>query len=219
MEDVSRLKIRKTTLRSLLLIGGMFAFAFALVPLYNVFCDITGLNGRSESLNQAAKQVDEIEVDLSRQVRLQFLATNHRGMPWEFRPNRADIVVHPGEIHTITYYAGNPTTHFMTAQAIPSVSPGQAASYLRKLECFCFNEQTLAAGGKMDMPVRFYVHKALPTDINTLTLSYTLFDITKEGDEEKESPPQPMDPSSRNKATETSKEDSATDGSMDPTSH
>ena len=180
MTKDKRSEVRRTTLRYLLLIVGMFAFAFALVPLYDVLCDITGLNGRSSRLTETVRQIDEIEIDESRFVRVQFLATNNKGMPWKFHPNEQERLVHPGEIHTVTYYAANPTTRFMTAQAIPSVSPGQAASYLRKLECFCFNEQSLAAGDSMDMPVRFFVHKALPPDITTITLSYTMFDISAE---------------------------------------
>ena len=169
-------KVYGTTLRSLLLIAAMFAFAFALVPLYNVFCDLTGLNGRSSKLVTQA-QMDEPVVDTSRQVRLQFLATNNKGMPWRFHPNEKEMLVYPGRIYTATYHAANPTGHDMRAQAVPSVSPARAASYLRKLECFCFQSQFLAAGASQDMPVRFYVHNALPRDVATLTLSYTMFDI------------------------------------------
>ena len=177
-------KIGRTTWRNILLVVGMFGFAFALVPLYQVFCDITGLNGRTSNLVEEASQIDEVEVDLTRQVRVQFDATNHIDMPWEFRPNLAQMEIHPGEIHTATYHAQNPTNKPMVAQIIPSVSPNSAASYLRKIECFCFEEQTLQPGEAADMPVRFYVHRALPKDVSTLTLSYTIFDITPAGDQE-----------------------------------
>ena len=181
--DSSASKISRTTWRNVLLVVGMFGFAFALVPLYQVFCDITGLNGRTSNLVEEASQIDEVEVDLSRQVRVQFDATNHIDMPWAFRPNVPQMEIHPGEIHTTTYHAKNPTAKPMVAQIIPSVSPNNAASYLRKIECFCFEEQTLEPGESVDMPVRFYVHKALPADVTTLTLSYTIFDITPAEDQ------------------------------------
>lgn len=172
-------KVRKTTGRSLLIVAGMFAFAFALVPLYDIFCEVTGLNGKSSRLvTRSVEQIDEPQIDRSRQLTVQFLATSNKNMAWKFAPNQAEMTIHPGEIHTTSYYAENPTNHPMKAQAIPSVSPVQAASYLRKIECFCFESQFLAAGDSMNMPVRFYVHQALPADINTLTLSYTMFDIT-----------------------------------------
>ncbi len=173
-------KVRRTTGRSLLLVAGMFAFAFALVPLYNIFCEVTGLNGKSSRLvTRSFEQIDEPQIDASRQLTIQFLATSNKNMAWKFSPNQAEMTIHPGEIHTTSYHAENPTNYPMRAQAVPSVSPVQAASYLRKIECFCFESQFLAAGDSVDMPVRFYVHQALPADINTITLSYTMFDITR----------------------------------------
>lgn len=166
-------------MRSLAIIGAMFAFAFALVPLYNVFCDITGLNGKNSRLvTRSAEQIDRPQIDKSRQLSIQFVATSNKNMAWRFYPNQAEMEIHPGEIYTTSYHAVNPTTYPMRAQAVPSVSPPQAASYLRKLECFCFQSQFLSTGESMDMPVRFYVHRALPADINSITLSYTMFDIT-----------------------------------------
>jgi len=172
-------KVYRTTGKSLLIVAGMFAFAFALVPLYDIFCEVTGLNGKSSRLvSRSFEQIDEPQIDANRQLTIQFLATSNKNMAWKFAPNQAELTIHPGEIYTTSYYAENPTNYPMRAQAVPSVSPVQAASYLRKVECFCFESQFLAAGDSMDMPVRFYVHQALPADINTITLSYTMFDIT-----------------------------------------
>lgn len=154
---------------------GMFAFAFALVPLYNVICEITGINGKTS--NQAAL-VDEIRsagTADSRNLKIEFLARAARGMPWEFRPTETAVVVRPGEMNSTTFYVRNRAKHSVTGQAVPSVSPGQAAKYLRKVECFCFEQQELPAGGEMEMGVSFYVDADIPTHINELTLSYTMF--------------------------------------------
>jgi len=173
-------KVHRTTGKSLLIVAGMFAFAFALVPLYDIFCEVTGLNGKSSRLvSRSFEQIDKPQIDANRQLTIQFLATSNKNMAWKFASKQAEMTIHPGEIYTTSYYAENPTNHPMRAQAVPSVSPVQAASYLRKVECFCFESQFLAAGDSMDMPVRFYVHQALPADINTITLSYTMFDITQ----------------------------------------
>lgn len=166
---------------TLLLIGlavGMFGFAFALVPLYNVFCEITGLNGKTSA--QAAL-IDEIEaavVPVDREVTIQFLAKAARGMPWEFRPVKDELIVRPGDMHTAMFYVRNLAHQSVIGQAVPSVSPGQAALYLRKIECFCFERQELPASGEMEMLVRFYVDPELPAEINELTLSYTMFNVS-----------------------------------------
>ena len=154
---------------------GMFAFGFALVPLYDVFCEITGINGRTSN---EAYQAVEVAVDESRTVRVQFIATNNAEMKWEFGPNQTMVRVHPGQSSNISYYARNPEKHAMVAQAIPSVSPGRAAAYVHKTECFCFERQPLAAGESVDMPLQFFIDQDLPSDINTITISYTIFDVT-----------------------------------------
>ena len=162
---------------------GMFGFAFALVPLYTIFCEITGLNGKTagpaielERATLAAQQVD-------REVTIQLLAKTARGMPWEFRPNEPEMRVRVGEMNTTTFYVRNRADRAVTGQAVPSVSPGQAAIHLQKIECFCFEQQLLEAGGEMDMAVSFYVDPDLPPDINELSLSYTMFRL---GDAEHE---------------------------------
>jgi len=156
---------------------GMFFFGFALVPIYDVFCDVTGLNGKTNQ--QAYISADDI-IDTDRSVTVQFVATNNESMPWEFRPDVFKLKVHPGEEVQTTFFARNPRSYDMVAQAIPSVSPGKAAAYFHKTECFCFNQQPLAAGESTDMPLSFIVDRDLPSGVHTITLSYTLFDITEE---------------------------------------
>lgn len=160
--------------RLVILAVGMFGFAFALVPLYDVFCDITGINGKTD--NQAAVASDRI--DRSRKVTVEFVAYINTGMAWEFTPEVKSVVVHPGETRTITYKATSLTQRNTVGQAVPSVSPGIAAQYFNKIECFCFNQQPLNAGAKAELPLIFYVDPELPDDITNLTLAYTLFDAT-----------------------------------------
>lgn len=161
-----------------LLAMGMFGFAFALVPLYEVFCEVTGLNGKTAGrVNVEEREETSIAPVSDREVTIQFLAQVARGMPWEFRPTETDLKVRPGEMHTTTFYVRNRAARTVTGQAVPSVMPGQAAKHLRKTECFCFTQQQLEAGAEMEMPVTFYVDSELPEDIDTLSLSYTLFRV------------------------------------------
>jgi cytochrome c oxidase assembly protein subunit 11 len=150
----------------------MFGFGFAMVPLYRAFCDLTGINGRMAVVATETMA----ESDLSRLVTVQFVANRNQDLPWEFRPEVASIQVHPGEVHSVNYFARNLRDTPMIGRAVPSIAPGEAAKYLRKLECFCFTEQRFAGGEARDMPVRFYVDPRLPPGIETLTLSYTFFD-------------------------------------------
>lgn len=166
----------KLVFKLLFAVVGMFGFGFALVPLYDVFCEIAGINGKTSS---TAYQAVEVAVDTSRTVTVQFVASNNAEMDWQFGPNQNKVTVHPGEARNVSYFAKNPADHTITAQAIPSVSPGRAAAYLHKTECFCFNQQTLAAGESLDMPIRFFIDQDLPKDIHTITLSYTIFDVTE----------------------------------------
>ena len=168
-------RIRKSLIK---LVGGavlMFGFAFAMVPLYEVLCDITGLNGRTA--DTAADGPDGV-VQEERLVTVEFVATTRQGMPWEFRPDVTRIQIHPGECKQVSGYVKNPTGDVMYGQTVPSVTPGLAASHLKKTQCFCFDKQVLAAGAEEHMPMIFYLDPALPKHINTVTLSYTLFDIT-----------------------------------------
>jgi cytochrome c oxidase assembly protein subunit 11 len=154
----------------------MFAFVFVvMVPLYNVLCDALGINGKTSGEAYTAVQA---AVDESREITIQFVATNNDGMPWEFRPSVTVMHVNPGASNDTTFFARNPLPKDMVAQAIPSVSPSRAAEYFHKTECFCFNNQPLEAGGVAEMPLQFIIDQDLPRDIKTITLSYTIFDIT-----------------------------------------
>ena len=161
---------------------GMFAFGFALIPLYDVFCDIAGINGKTA---ETAYEAVEVKVDTSRTITIQFVAENNDGMVWDFKPEVTSIKVHPGQATDTTFYARNPTPRDMVGQAIPSVSPGRAAEFFHKTECFCFNQQELAGRSDTDMPLQFIVDQDLPADIQTITLAYTIFDVTPKPDEGK----------------------------------
>lgn len=153
---------------------GMFGFGYALVPFYNVLCSALNINGKPNATPAAAASA----IDRSRIVTIQFLSNNNANLPWEFRPLTKSIELHPGENRYIEYWAKNDTNRTMTIQAIPSISPTPAAKHLKKTECFCFDRQTLKAHQSMNMPILFHIDRDLPKDINTVTLSYTLFDVT-----------------------------------------
>lgn len=152
---------------------GMFFFSFALVPLYDVFCEVTGLNGKV-----ALESTNIKEVDTGREIKLQFISHNNEEMPWIFKPSEEVLDVKTGKYYTTTFYVKNVTNREMTAQAIPSVAPSNAASHLSKLECFCFNQQTLKPGEEALLPVKFLVDTDLPNNIKSVAMSYTIFDIT-----------------------------------------
>jgi cytochrome c oxidase assembly protein subunit 11 len=161
--------------RLLFVVVGMFGFGFALVPLYEVFCDITGFNGRTKNEQAVANMRS---VDTSRTINVQFITRVNKGMPWGFEPEVKSVRVHPGETKVVNFLASNPTGQNMVAQAVPSVAPGEAGLYLNKTECFCFNQQPLAAGADTKMPMQFYLDPDIPDHIHTLTLSYTMYDMT-----------------------------------------
>lgn len=150
----------------------MFGFGFAMIPLYNVLCKNLGINGKTDSNSYLTSS----EIDFSRSVRVEFMTNNNNYLPWDFYPKLQHIQLHPGENVLIYFSAKNNSTHSMTVQAIPSVSPGLAARYLKKTECFCFTQQTFNPGQHRDMPVLFHIDAQLPKNINTITLAYTLFD-------------------------------------------
>ena len=155
----------------------MFAFVFVvMVPLYNVLCDALGINGKTTG--QAYTSVPAV-VDESRTVTIQFVATNNESMPWEFGPSTTAMKVHPGAVNDTVFHARNPMPQAMVAQAIPSVSPARAAEFFHKTECFCFNQQPLDGKTAADMPLQFIIDQDLPRDIKTITLSYTIFDVTE----------------------------------------
>ncbi len=155
----------------------MFAFVFVvMVPLYDVLCDALGINGKTSGQAYTAVQSG---VDESREVTVQFMATNNDGMPWQFEPSVTMMRVNPGASNDTVFLAANPLAKPMVAQAIPSVSPSRAAQYFHKTECFCFNHQPLDGRSSTEMPLQFIVDRELPADIKTITLSYTIFDVTE----------------------------------------
>ncbi len=162
--------LRKLVIVSIL----MFGFGWALVPLYRKICEVTGIN--VVTLRDAdASTARNTQVDLSRTVTVEFDA-NARGA-WSLRPQVRHLQVHPGELVQVTYDLVNLQDRRVAGQAIPSYAPQQSAQYFRKLECFCFTQQTLAAGETRQFPVVFFIDPALPTDVQTITLSYTFFEV------------------------------------------
>jgi cytochrome c oxidase assembly protein subunit 11 len=159
----------------MLVVVAMFGFGFALVPLYDVFCELTGLNGKvkTEAQAEAGFQVDE-----SRWVTVEFVTTVNGGMPLGFRAETAKLRVHPGEYQTVKFFGTNQSSEPLIGRAIPSIAPGWATQFLKKSECFCFNEQTFEPHKEKEMPVRFVIDPALPEAVADVSLSYTFFDIT-----------------------------------------
>lgn len=170
-------KNSRTAKLAMLLALAMFGFGFALVPLYDVFCEVTGLNGKITGPYEAVP----VAVDTSRTIKVQFIATNNENMPWEFAPVQQVVRVHPGEQTQIQFLARNTTDRDMVAQAVPSLVPFKAAEYFHKMECFCFNQQPLKAGETAELPMIFTIDQDIPKQVHTITLSYTLFDITDMG--------------------------------------
>lgn len=166
----------KVVAKLVLLVFVMFGFGFALVPLYDVFCDITGINGKTS--DQAAVY-EAVEVDESRTIMVEFITRTNTGMPWEFEAQTRRVDVHPGEMAEVSFYVRNPASRDIIAQAIPSVTPGNAALYVNKTECFCFQHQPLKAGEEALMPMKFYIDPQLPDNISFFTLQYTLYDISE----------------------------------------
>jgi cytochrome c oxidase assembly protein subunit 11 len=155
----------------------MFGFGFALVPLYGAICQLTGLNGKNTSLLAAGKVQEQ--VDRNRTVKVQFLTTVNGGRVWSFSADQAEIEVHPGQLYTVYFDAKNEQDQDVVGQAVPSVAPWNAAKHLHKTECFCFSQQAFKAGEARHMPVRFTLDPELPADVDTVTLSYTFFDVTE----------------------------------------
>ena len=173
----------RITKKSLLIAVGMFGFGYALIPLYAVICDVFGLNGRFIDLKKTeqAAYVTNVEkrIDTTRTVRVEFLTTLNRKLNWEFRAKQNTIDVHPGKVNEVMFYAKNLTNRKVVAQAVPSISPGNAAKYFSKMECFCFSQQTFEPGEAREMPLRFYVDPNLPKRVKTISLGYTFFDTDR----------------------------------------
>lgn len=171
-------QIRETTNRKLLrklLVGAavMFGFAFALVPFYEKICEATGIRNVFQPDAVAAQNT---QVDLTRNISVEFDANTQR-LPWVFKPLQASVSVHPGEVTQVLYEVRNELDRPVTGQAVPSYGPQQAVLYFKKVECFCFRQQTLGPGEVRKMPVVFLIDPKLPKEINTVTLSYTFFEV------------------------------------------
>jgi cytochrome c oxidase assembly protein subunit 11 len=174
MTDALRSRNRRTARSLVLITVAMFGFGYALVPLYNVFCEVTGFNSRTSAIT-ARTEVAEGVADLARTVTVEFDGTVNSALAWGVTPNQKRMQVHPGKIYEATYTAENLTGDALSGQAVPSVAPSPAARYFQKTECFCFTRQDLAPHEKRVMPVRFTVRSDLPREISTVTLSYTFF--------------------------------------------
>lgn len=168
----------------LVMAAGMFAFGYALIPLYRTICEVTGINILARGENPVAVDPTSVaararqgnsQVDSSRTITVEFDANAHG--PWRFQPAVHSMQVHPGELATVMYEFQNIQNHRMSAQAIPSYAPRQAAPHFNKLECFCFNQYTLDPGEKREWPVVFVIDRKLPKDVTTITLSYTFFEV------------------------------------------
>ncbi len=153
----------------------MFGFGFAMVPIYQKICDVTGVNFLTRADEQEAQVVKLGTVDQNRLITIEFDA-NSRGA-WSFKPEIRSLSAHPGELVTVTYEIANNLPRALSGQAIPSYAPLQAAKYFRKIECFCFAQQDFAAQERRRFPVVFVIDPELPRDVNTITLSYTFFEI------------------------------------------
>ena len=175
MADSSRKENRKLLTRLLGMAVIMFGFGFALVPLYDVFCEITGFGGRTNS--EAATVVEA--PDLDREIRVEFVTTVNDYAPWDLKPDADSMIVHPGKLYFATFTAENLTDQQKIGQAVPSVAPISAAEHFKKLECFCFENQEFAAKESRAMPLQFIVDPDIPEYVDTITLQYTFFDTMR----------------------------------------
>ena len=169
---------KKLTGYLVLSVVAMFGFGFALVPLYDVMCEALGINGKTNAVS--AVQPQGMQPDYSRTIRVEFMSHIKPDMPWHFSPEVRVLEVHPGEVVQTNYIAKNLSGASLIGQAVPSVSPGMGATYFNKMECFCFNQQPLDGHKSAEMGLIFYIEPDIPESIHTLTLSYTLFNITTE---------------------------------------
>lgn len=166
--------------------AGMFGFGFALIPLYDVFCDAFGINGRNIAIEDGtydpkaeAQKALAGGIDESRTVTMQFMVTKNYELDLDFKPLAKKLVVHPGKVSEVAYYVKNRTDREMVVQAVPGITPNSATKYLAKIECFCFNKQVLKPGEEREMPLRFVVNSALPKNIPVLTLTYRFIDLQR----------------------------------------
>ena len=161
-----------------LVVVGMFGFGYLMVPIYDVLCEVTGLNGKTGVVD--ASDVSVATIDRSREITVEFIANLSGGASWEFKPNVARMVVHPGQMYTTAYYARNTAAREVIGQAVPSVAPREASKYFNKTECFCFSQQRFAANESKHMPLTFVIDPKISRTVTTVTLSYTFFDTDQQ---------------------------------------
>ncbi len=174
-------KTAKTAKMLLLAVVGMFGFGFAMVPLYSLICDVTGINsaGSSSSGRMTVEEAMFGGVDKSRMVTVEFDVTLNAGLPWKVSPAVKSMQVHPGKPYEVMFTAENLTDQELVTQAVPGITPWQATEHFNKVECFCFSQQTLKPNEIKQMPLRFVVDRRLPDKYNTVTLSYTFMDTDR----------------------------------------
>lgn len=163
----------KVASKMLALAIGMFGFGYLMVPMYDIICDITGLNGKTGRVS--AETVASAPLDQDREVTVEFVSSINQAGSWIFRPSEKTMTVQPGKLYTTSYYAENLTDNYVVAQATPSVSPFAAAKYFNKTECFCFTRQPFEGKSSKNMPITFIIEEDLPVNVDRITLSYTFF--------------------------------------------
>ncbi|WP_196158914.1 cytochrome c oxidase assembly protein [Reinekea sp. G2M2-21] len=166
----------KVVLTSVVVVIGMVMFVFLVLrPMYYLICEWTGITGSQFEVQEARN----FEVQMDRPIKVQFLAMNNATMSWQFRPIQNEVIAYPGQQVQIAYFARNGSPRDMVAQAVPSLSPYEATNFFIKTECFCFNQQPLAAGEETEMGLVFQIDPDLPDWVKTISLTYTLFDVTE----------------------------------------
>ena len=168
---------KQTSFKLVALTFLMFGFGFSLIPFYDAICEATGINilAAKEKADIKAEEIDATAVDYTRKVTVEFDSNTHG--PWTFEAEKSSVMVHPGELVVVEFEVTNPSTMKSSGQAIPSYAPLQAGAYLKKLECFCFEQQDLQAGETRLFPVAFIIDKDIPKDITNITMSYTFFEL------------------------------------------
>jgi cytochrome c oxidase assembly protein subunit 11 len=176
-EDISKKNAKLARILVLVAVG-MFGFGYALVPIYDVLCEWKWIE---RDRPDAIIKLPEVayKVDMSREITVEFMTTLNESTPMVFRAEKKQLKVHPGEYHTVNFYAENKTDKVMLARAIASFSPAVISRYFEKIECFCFEEQTFKPREGKSMPMRFTINPELPEEYKTITLSYTFFDNTE----------------------------------------
>lgn len=172
--DERQAGVKRTIWRSVAALVGMFAFAFALVPLYDVFCKVTGINGKVDT---TAQSLVHEEVDESRTITVQFITRSGTGLPWRMEAETRQVRLHPGQTSEVNFTFVNQSDAVSWGRAVPSVSPSTATRHVRKVSCFCFEEQQLQAGERLELPLVFQLDRDLPPEVGTVTLVYTLYPI------------------------------------------